>query len=58
MLFELFQASQGNDQEAMLELTRKFHPLLGKYGRKLGYEDELLPVKRTEKKYKIFPASS
>lgn len=39
MLFELFQASQGNDQEAMLELTRKIHPLLGKYGRKLGYED-------------------
>lgn len=22
-----------------MELTRKFHPLLGKYGRKLGYED-------------------
>ena len=39
MLFELFQASQDNDQEAMLTLIQRFHPLLGKYGRKLDYED-------------------
>ena len=32
--------------------------MLEKYCEKQGWEVELLPVKRTEKKYKIFPASS
>ena len=39
MLIDLLRASQDNDQEAMLTLLQRFHPLLKKYGRKLGYED-------------------
>lgn len=39
MLIDLFRASQDNDQEAMLTLLQRFHLLLKKYGRKLGYED-------------------
>ncbi len=39
MLIDLFRASQDNNQEAMLALLQRFHPLLKKYGRKLRYED-------------------
>ena len=39
MHYELLVRSQTGDQDAMLELTEAFRPLLKKYARKLNYED-------------------
>ena len=39
MYYELLTQPQNGDQDSMLELIRKFTPLLIKYARKLNYED-------------------
>jgi len=39
MLYALLRRAHHGDQDAVLELTKKFKPLLRKYARKLNYED-------------------